>query len=103
DAGEVYEITQTIFNSTGIDGQQAIGSITVPIGADLGQTRMRVKKIFGTTNYLDPCLGTGYGQIEDYTINVIIAPPSCDAPTALTLDAVTDTTADISWTASPDE
>ncbi|RMA64899.1 GEVED domain-containing protein [Ulvibacter antarcticus] len=70
DAGEVYEITQTIINSNGTDGQQATGSIVVPAGVTAGDTRMRVKKIFGTTNYLDPCLGTGFGQAEDYTITV---------------------------------
>jgi hypothetical protein len=70
DAGEVYEITETIVNSTGTDGQQATGTIVVPAGVTAGDTRMRVKKIFGTNNYLDPCLGTGFGQAEDYTITV---------------------------------
>jgi hypothetical protein len=70
DANEVYEITATINGSTGEDGQQAIQSLEVPIDALQGQTRMRVKKIFGLTDYLDPCLGTAYGQVEDYTISV---------------------------------
>lgn len=102
DAGEVYQIAQTIQNSTGIDGQQAIGTITVPAGAALGQTRMRVKKIFGTTNYLDPCLGTGFGQAEDYTIDVIPPAPVCPMPLALNIDTVTDTTIDFSWTPPTD-
>ncbi len=70
DAGEVYEITQTIVNSNGTDGQQAVGTIDVPMGALVGTTRMRVKKIFGTSNYLDPCSGASFGQAEDYSINV---------------------------------
>lgn len=70
DAGEVYEITETINGSTGMDGQQATGMIAVPADALVGSTRMRVKKIFGTTNYLNPCLGGNWGQAEDYTINV---------------------------------
>lgn len=70
DAGEVYEVIETINGSTGTDGQQATGTILVPSDAMEGNTRMRVKKQFGTTNYLDPCLGAGYGQAEDYTINV---------------------------------
>lgn len=69
DAGEVYEIG-TIVNSNGTDGQQATGNIVVPEDAVPGNTRMRVKKIFGTTNFLNPCLGAGFGQAEDYTINV---------------------------------
>ncbi len=70
DAGEVYQITQTIVNSTGTDGVQAVQSIVVPTDAVVGDTRMRVKKIFGTTNYLDPCAGASFGQIEDYTLTV---------------------------------
>jgi subtilisin-like proprotein convertase family protein len=70
DAGEVYEITELIENSTGTDGIEATGMIDVPAGVTAGDTRMRVKKIFGTTNYLDPCLGTQFGQTEDYTITV---------------------------------
>lgn len=78
DAGEVYEMDNTIFNSTGSDGQQALGTIIVPTEALEGNTRMRVKKIFGTTDFLDPCLGTGYGQVEDYTINVSTGSPTED-------------------------
>lgn len=74
DAGEVYEITQTITNSTGTDGIQAVHSIAVPANAALGNTRMRVKKIYGTLadapDLIDPCVGSDYGQAEDYTVNV---------------------------------
>ncbi|AFU67584.1 secreted protein, putative [Psychroflexus torquis ATCC 700755] len=72
DDSEVYEITQTIVGSDGDDGQQAIQDITVPADALAGKTRMRVKKLFGTNDYLDPCLGTGFGQAEDYSINVTL-------------------------------
>jgi hypothetical protein len=72
DAGEVYEITQTINGSDGNDGQQATQILEVPIDALAGKTRMRVKKIFGSVNYLNPCLGTSYGQAEDYSINVTL-------------------------------
>lgn len=72
DAGEVYEITQTINGSDGNDGQQATQTLDVPIDALAGKTRMRVKKLFGTNDYLDPCLGAGFGQTEDYSINVTL-------------------------------
>src|SRR5690606_29716325 len=77
--GEVYEMDNTIQNSTGTDGQQALGTIAVPADAELGNTRMRVKKIFGTTNFLNPCLGASFGQAEDYTINVteVTGPTGC--------------------------
>jgi len=70
DTDEVYEITTIITFSTGEDDQQAIQSIEVPVGAVVGQTRMRVKKKYGTVKYLDPCIGSFYGQTEDYTVNV---------------------------------
>lgn len=70
DAGEVYEMTTTLSTSTGTDGKTVSQNITVPDTALSGNTRMRVKKIFGTTNFLNPCLGASYGQAEDYTLQV---------------------------------
>ncbi|MDR2236973.1 MAG: choice-of-anchor J domain-containing protein [Chryseobacterium sp.] len=70
DAGEVYQVTQTIQNSTGIDALQAVHTISVPANALLGTTRMRVKKMYGTTNLLNPCTGGTYGQVEEYTVTV---------------------------------
>lgn len=73
DPGEVYEVTQTITGSTGLDAMQAVHSIAVPATALPGNTRMRVKKVFDDTNLLSPCLGDDYGQAEDYTVNVLDA------------------------------
>ncbi|MDC8000338.1 T9SS type A sorting domain-containing protein [Aequorivita todarodis] len=84
DAGEVYEITDLLINSTGTDGQQSNGTIDVPAGAMAGTTRMRVKKQFGMTNYLDPCLATGFGQAEDYSMNVTIGGGGTGGPCATT-------------------
>lgn len=81
DAGETYFGTTalTIMGSTGVDGKTAVGNIVVPEGAMLGNTRMRVKKNFGTAAYPNPCASagtlaapalTGYGQAEDYMVTV---------------------------------
>ena len=78
DTSEAYTITQTIANSNGADAVQATQSLLVPPTALTGTTRMRVKKIFGTTAYVDPCLGTLYGQVEDYSLTV--APLPADLP-----------------------
>lgn len=69
DVNEMYEIG-SIFNSTGTDGQQLIGSITVPENALLGETVMRVIKAYPSSPY-DPCANYNWGQVEDYTINVL--------------------------------
>lgn len=69
DANERYEIGP-IFNSSGEDGIQAAGSIDVPADAILGTTTLRIAKTFDVyaETACDP--GSGYGQVEDYTINV---------------------------------
>src|SRR5690554_5398836 len=68
EADEMYEIG-SITNSTGTDGQQATGTITVPADAPLGSTTMRVIKSFGSSP-TDPCGQYSFGQGEDYTIIV---------------------------------
>ncbi|EDM43243.1 CHU large protein; uncharacterized, partial [unidentified eubacterium SCB49] len=75
DAGEVFEFASVIANSTGEDGIEYTGSILVPADAVLGDTRLRVKKIYGTDGLSDPCLagGFGFGQAEDYTVNIAAA------------------------------
>ena len=70
DDGEVYAVTQTITDSDGTDGQQALHSITVPADALPGTTRMRIKKTDDSEDVLDPCLGGSFGQVEDYNVNV---------------------------------
>lgn len=78
DPGEVYQVTQTITNSSGTDALQAVQAIAVPATATVGNTRMRVKKIYGTIadnpDLTDPCAGSDYGQAEDYTVNVMASP-----------------------------
>ena len=79
DAGETIQITQTIVGSTGIDAIEAVQDIVIPATATLGTTRMRVKKIFGTNDYLDPCIGAGFGQAEEYSLDIVTNPfvPYC--------------------------
>lgn len=71
DEGESFPIGFIIF-SDGTDGVQATGQIEVPADAATGLTYMRVVKLYG--EYADdPCsseAGSGYGQVEDYLLNV---------------------------------
>ena len=80
DQNGTFETTQAIGSvngSTGLDALQASISIAVPINAVAGGTRMRVIKNYNTSP-TDPCATYGFGQVEDYTINVTV--PSCTAP-----------------------
>ncbi len=72
DSGEVYfNPPLTINGNTGLPTETpVIGSIVVPVNATLGNTIMRIKKQFGTTSPILPCIGTGYGEIHDYNVTV---------------------------------
>lgn len=48
-------------------------SFTVPAGANLGNTRMRVSMRYN--NYPSACSGFNYGEVEDYTINITSGTP----------------------------
>ena len=71
DAGESFQIGM-LTNSDGTDGQQVTGTIAIPPDAAIGNTSMRVFKLYNL--YTDaPCEtedGFDYGQVEDYLINV---------------------------------
>jgi uncharacterized Zn-binding protein involved in type VI secretion len=50
------------------------GTVNVPAGAALGNTRMRVRILY--TGTVSPCGVTSYGEVEDYTINVLPKEPT---------------------------
>src|SRR5690606_7041558 len=64
DAGEVY----TLAVATSSPGPHTL-DITVPAGASLGNTRMRVKLPWNQSTP-DPCGTFSFGEVEDYTVNV---------------------------------
>lgn len=67
DEGETYPIG-VLINSTGTDNVTVTGVINVPADAPLGICRMRIIKKFN--NEAAPCNTVGYGQAEDYSLNV---------------------------------
>ncbi len=72
DDGEVFQ-AGSVESSTGEDGEQAITEIEIPVTAMEGITYMRVLKLFDEYS-TDPCSsddGVGYGQAEDYLINIL--------------------------------
>ncbi|MDF2381507.1 choice-of-anchor J domain-containing protein [Nostoc ellipsosporum NOK] len=103
DAGEAYYLG-TIANSTGTDAVQLVATITPPATALDGNTRMRITKKFGTSGQAvsaaaaPPCNNAGYGQAEDYTVNV--STPLCALPSNLTASSPIPVGAILSWTAA---
>ena len=88
DSGESYTIG-TIINNPG-DGTPISTVITIPLDALAGTTRMRVVKkyIVAATS----CNTTGFGQAEDYTINVAAAPICSGSPVVGAISASVATT-----------
>ena len=66
DTGETYVL------SSSDNGWTFTGIISVPILAVEGKTRMRVRMTFNSTP--SPCDFSLYGEIEDYSVNVITTP-----------------------------
>ena len=63
DANETFTIDYVHANMTGT------GTITVPSDARLGNTRMRLRVLY--TGDINPCGDASYGEVEDYTVNVL--------------------------------
>jgi len=79
------------------------GSFTIPATATLGATTMRVSMKYN--GIPTSCESFSYGQVEDYTVT--ISEGSADttapsAPTALAASGTTQTTTNLSWSASSD-
>jgi PKD repeat protein len=66
DAGEVFDLGHT----PGSSGTHTLTvDVTVPDGALLGETRLRIAEHYG--NVPTPCQNAIYGEGEDYTVNII--------------------------------
>ena len=66
DAGE------TVFTRAATTATSVSGTITIPATAALGSTRMRVIMRYNATP-TTPCGSFTYGQVEDYTVNIVAA------------------------------
>jgi hypothetical protein len=93
DPGESF-LVGGIGSSTGTDAQVATAFITIPTTATVGAKRMRIIKYY--YYYPDPCNIDGYGQAEDYTLNIVAA--SCNLPSNLQFNNVAAPSATLSWT-----
>lgn len=79
------------------------GSFTIPATATLGTTRMRVSMKYNAIP--TSCEAIPYGQVEDYTVNIVAGTADTtapSAPTSLTASGTTATATNLSWTASTD-
>jgi len=62
------------------NGGQGTYNFTVPAAALSGTTRMRIRTKFDGDDCGDPCGTTNYGEVEDYSVNILAStdPPVAD-------------------------
>ncbi|MBP9792375.1 MAG: fibronectin type III domain-containing protein [Flavobacterium sp.] len=97
DAGE------TVWTKAAATTTPATGSFTVSASALTGPTRMRVSMKYN--GIPTACEAFSYGQVEDYTVNLVAGSADTTAPTAptsLTASGTTAASTNLSWTASTD-
>jgi len=54
------------------------GDVPIPADAKLGNTRMRIRNQTSATDSGSPCGNKFWGEVEDYTLNVLAANPDLD-------------------------
>lgn len=70
-----------------------------PMGANLGEHRMRVLSTYATPNPANPCYSGPYAIALDFIVNVIDA-PSCLPPSAASTSQITASSAKLDWIAT---
>lgn len=94
---------ELVWSKAAATATPATGSFTVPTTAITGATRMRVSMKYN--GIPTACEAISYGEVEDYTVNLVAGSADTTAPTAptaLTASGTTTTTTNLSWTAATD-
>ncbi len=96
DAGE------TVWSSAASTATPVSGTFTVPATANSGTTRMRVSMKYN--GIPSPCETFSYGQVEDYTVNLVAGTVDSTPPSApvVTASGTTQTSANLSWSGATD-
>ncbi|HSD13388.1 MAG TPA: GEVED domain-containing protein [Flavobacterium sp.] len=97
DAGEL------VWSNAASTATPVSGTFTVLATASATTTRMRVSMRYNAIP--SACGAFDYGQVEDYTVNLVTGTADTTAPSAptnLTASGTTQTTTNLSWTASTD-
>ncbi len=53
------------------DGANGTYNFTIPTGATIGQTVMRIRIKYSNSDCGSPCGATTYGEVEDYSVNIL--------------------------------
>ncbi|MGV9002958.1 GEVED domain-containing protein [Flavobacterium sp.] len=101
--GDFNDAGELVWSKAASTATPASGSFTVPSSAITGTTRMRVSMKYN--GIPTSCETFSYGQVEDYTVNLVEGTADTQvptAPTSLAASGTTQTTTTLSWNASSD-
>lgn len=91
-----FEASENVFSQNSSSATKT-GNIVIPEDTPLGNYRLRIRSQWGTGNFPPPCAEIGYGEAEDYTLQVVAA-PACTQPSGLTASMVNLSSANLGWT-----
>lgn len=79
----IFEPSENLTGTLGPFGNPSPFSFTlnVPLTANTGQHRMRVRLVFNNSTTIDPCTSYFYGETQDYYVFIQPAPPCTGTPT----------------------
>ncbi|WP_179375543.1 S8 family serine peptidase [Winogradskyella wichelsiae] len=76
--GDFLDSGEQVLSQSAIQTSPVSGSFTVPSGTYSGNTRMRISMSYNATP--TACQSFTYGEVEDYTVNLISGTPDIVAP-----------------------
>ncbi|MEO9965252.1 MAG: M4 family metallopeptidase [Reichenbachiella sp.] len=101
--GDFTDSGEQVLTQSATTASPISGSISISASATNGNTRMRVSMKYNGVP--TSCESFSYGEVEDYTLNIVTGSADTEAPTApgnLTASNVTTSSFDMSWSASTD-
>jgi chitodextrinase len=100
--GDFIDAGETVWSLAPTTATPVSGTFTVPTTAATGPTRMRVSMKYN--GIPTACETFPYGQVEDYTVNLIVGTSDTTPPTApiLTASGTTQTSTNLSWSGATD-
>ncbi len=101
--GDFADAGETVWSLAATTTSPVSGTFTIPQTAALGATRMRVSMKYN--GIPTSCEAFSYGEVEDYTVKIASGTVDNMAPTAptnLVASGTSQTSTNLSWTASTD-
>jgi len=86
--GDFTDAGEQVYSSTSSSTGQISGSFVIPVGAAVGNTRIRVS--MKRNAVASPCETFSYGEVEDYTLSVVAASPASGTSAGMISEALSE-------------